>query len=80
MAIPVRATITCPNCGASEDVTFADTSVGPHGRTSKTPVYSMADTPRWPKTRRDEDGKSVTYLSCASCGEAEFTTLSQLAS
>jgi hypothetical protein len=79
MAIPIRVTITCPDCGVSEDVTFADTSVGPHGRTSDTPVYSMFSHDLWPQSDRTIGGVTTTYLSCASCGAKDFTTLPQLA-
>ena len=76
MAIPNRTTITCPTCAATEDVIVVDTSVGPGGRNSPTPVYSMAKRPLWTVTRHDGN----TYVSCTSCGEAEFTTLAKLAS
>ena len=75
MAIPNRTTITCPACGASEAVIIADTSVGPAGRTSETPVYSLLKSPLWTQTRRDGD----TYLTCTTCGAADFTTLAELA-
>jgi len=31
MAIPNRTTILCPACGASEDVTIGEISIGPDG-------------------------------------------------
>ncbi len=71
MAIPNRTTITCPACGTAEDVVIADTSVGPQGRTSDTPVYSLLNRPLWTQTNRDGE----TFLSCTTCGEQEFTTL-----
>ena len=75
MAIPNRTTITCPACGASEDVTIGDSSIGPRGRVSDTPVYTLFTRPLWTQTKRDGD----TFLSCTTCGEAEFTTLATLA-
>jgi hypothetical protein len=75
MAIPIRVNITCPQCDTSESETFADTSVGPQGRTSEAPVYSMFNNPLWDQTRRDGD----TYLSCTTCGAADFITLRALA-
>lgn len=75
MAIPNRTTIICPTCGASEDVTIGDSSVGPRGRISDTPIYSMFTTPLWTQTKRDGE----TFLSCTTCGMAEFITLTQQA-
>ena len=75
MAIPIRTTITCPMCNTTEDVTFGDASVGPGGRISETPIYSMFKNELWPQTKRDGE----TYLSCATCGAVEFATLAQLA-
>lgn len=75
MAIPNRTTITCPTCGMSEDVTIADTSVGPRGRISDRPIYSMFTKPLWIQTKREGE----TYISCATCGAAEFITLAQQA-
>ena len=75
MAIPIRTTITCPACAASQSVTIGDSSVGPSGRISATPLYSLAPSPLWTQSRRDGD----IYLSCATCGAKEFTTLAQLA-
>jgi len=72
MAIPIRTTITCPECGMSEDVTIGDSSVGPGGRVSDTPIYGLLPRPLWGQTRRDGE----TWLSCTSCGAAEFITLS----
>ena len=79
MAIPIRVTITCPNCGVSEDVTFADTSIGPAGRVSDSPIYSMFQNDLWPQTKVKENGNKITYISCASCKESNFTTLQDLA-
>jgi hypothetical protein len=75
MAIPVRVTITCPNCGTSEIETYGDVSVGPQDRTSEQPRYTMFANPLWNQTHRDGE----TYLSCTTCGELEFDTLSNLA-
>ena len=75
MAIPIRTAITCPACGTSEDVTLGDTSVGPAGRVSDAPIYVMLANPLWSQT--DRDGES--YLSCTTCGEAEFATVAQIA-
>ena len=75
MAIPIRTTIACPACGLSEDVIIADTSVGPQGRTSDTPVYALLRNPLWDQTRRDGE----TWLSCTTCGAAEFITLADQA-
>jgi len=75
MAIPNRTTITCPACGTSEDVTIADSSIGPGGRVSDTPIYSMFNGPLWTQTRRE----GATYLSCTTCGEADFITLAKQA-
>ncbi|MEM7598035.1 MAG: hypothetical protein AAF382_10095 [Pseudomonadota bacterium] len=72
MAIPNRVTIACPACAATQDVTIADSSVGPRGRVSKTPIYSMAPSPLWTRSRRDGE----VYLSCNTCGAQNFTTLS----
>ncbi len=71
MAIPIRTTIACPDCGTAEDVIIADTSVGPAGRVSDAPILSLAPRPLWSQTRRDGD----TWLSCLTCGAAEFITL-----
>ncbi len=79
MAIPVRVTITCPNCGVSEDVTFGDTSVGPAGRTSETPIYMMFAHDLWPQSTVEESGQKISYISCASCGEKNFASLPELA-
>jgi len=75
MAIPHRTTILCPTCGASEDVTIGDTSIGPHGRVSETPIYVLFKSPLWTQTKRDGE----TYLSCTTCGAAEFITLAKQA-
>lgn len=75
MAIPNRTTITCPACGASEAVIVADTSVGPQGRVSRTPVYCLRASALW--TQTDRDGE--TWLSCTTCGAADFTTLAKAA-
>lgn len=76
MAIPNRTTITCPNCGTSQDVIIGDSSVGPHGRVSDTPIYTLLGHDEWDQTRRDGD----TYISCTNCGNSDFTTLAELAS
>lgn len=70
MAIPNRTTVTCPNCGTSEDVVIADTSEGPQGRVSETPVYVLLDSPLWSQTDRDGE----THISCTTCGEPDFVT------
>ncbi len=75
MAIPNRTSITCPACGAHEDVVIADTSVGPQGRTSDTSSYMMFNSPRWTQTRRAGE----TYLSCVTCGQKDIATLTKLA-
>ena len=75
MAIPVRVTITCPSCGTSENETYGDVSVGPRGRTSSLPRYTMFKNSLWDQTHRDGE----TYLTCTTCGEVEFDTLSNLA-
>ena len=75
MAIPIRTTITCPTCATSEDVTFGDVSIGPRGRTSEAPRYSMFTNPLWDQIKRGGD----TYLTCTTCGEVEFTTLARIA-
>ena len=75
MAIPIRTTITCPACGTSEDVTMGDTSIGPAGRVSDSPIYVLFKSPLWTQTHRE----GQTFLSCTSCGEAEFATLAQIA-
>lgn len=75
MAIPIRVTITCPACKTSEGVLFADTSVGPHGRTSQAPTYCMFRNDLWSQSRRDTE----THLTCTTCGEVDFTTLTALA-
>lgn len=75
MAIPNRTTITCPLCGMAEDVVIADSSVGPRGRVSDTPIYTMTLKALWSQTKRE----GQTYLTCASCGAAEFITLAEQA-
>ena len=75
MAIPNRTTITCPQCGMAEDVTIADSSIGPRGQISDTPIYSMLTRANWPQTKRD----GQTYISCATCGASEFITLAKQA-
>lgn len=75
MAIPNRTTITCPSCGLSEDVTIGDSSIGPGGRVSDTPIYSMFTNPLWSQTRRGGE----TYLTCTTCGEGDFITLADQA-
>ena len=75
MAIPNRTTIVCPVCGAHSDVTIGDSSIGPRGRVSDTPIYSLFSNPKWAQTKRDGE----TYLSCVTCGEKEFITLAQQA-
>lgn len=75
MAIPNRTTITCPACGTSENVIIVDCSVGPRGRVSQSPIYMLHTGPLW--TQTDRDGE--TYLSCTTCGEAEFITLAKQA-
>ena len=74
MAIPIRTMITCPECGASQDVTVADTSVGPRGPVSDTPIYTLLRHKNWPQTRRDGEA----WISCAACGAAEFMTVRDL--
>ena len=75
MAIPLRTTIVCPHCNTSENVTIGDTSIGPRGRVSETPIYVLFKSPLWTQTKRDGD----TYLSCTTCGAPEFITLAQQA-
>lgn len=75
MAIPNRTTITCPTCGTSEDKTIADSSIGPRGRVSDTPIYSMFGGNLWDVTRRD----GTAHISCKTCGEEEFSTLAEQA-
>ena len=74
MAIPIHTTLTCPACGASEDITLGDTSIGPRGRTSDTPVYAFLRNDNWPVTRRDGED----WISCAACGAADITTVNDL--
>lgn len=78
MAIPIRRSLTCPSCGATEDVTIADTSVGPaqrHGTPRGAPSYSLLPLDNWPQTRRDGE----VWISCAACGGPAFITLRDLA-
>jgi len=75
MAIPNRTTITCPNCGTSEDVIIGDSSIGPGGRVCDTPIYTLLTRPLWDQTKRDGE----TWLSCTTCGTAEFITLAKQA-
>ncbi len=75
MAIPNRTTITCPKCGTSEKTIIADSSVGPGGRVSDTPIYSMFGGDLWEVTRVEGE----PYVSCKTCGETEFATLADLA-
>lgn len=71
MAIPIRTTITCPACGASEPATFGDISIGPHGRTSDAPIYSGLPTDKWSYSGTGPDDT----ITCKSCGNADFITL-----
>lgn len=70
MAIPHRVTITCPSCGVSEALVIANTSVGPHVRVREQASFALLRNPLWCQTVRD----SETFLSCTTCGTAEFTT------
>lgn len=74
MAIPNRTTITCPNCGTSEAKTIGDSSVGPRGRVSDTPIYSLFGGDLWEVTRDGDEPR----VSCKTCGEANFATLTEL--
>ena len=75
MAIPNRTTIICPECETSENVTIGDSSIGPRGRISDTPIYSLFTSSLWTQTKRDGE----TYLTCTTCGAAEFITLAKQA-
>ncbi|MDQ2094715.1 hypothetical protein [Rhodalgimonas zhirmunskyi] len=79
MAIPIRVTVTCPECGASEQVTIADSSIGPRGRVSATPIYAMPSRPAWPKSREEREGETITWLGCAACGAEKIMTVDELA-
>ena len=77
MAIPIPSVIVCPQCGASENVTLGDTSVGPaqrRGAPRGAPSYSLIGVKSFDKSRRDGE----TWLSCQSCGTAEFMTVAEL--
>lgn len=75
MAIPIRTTIACPSCGTSEDVIIGDSSVGPAGRVSETPIYSLLGSPLWAQSDRDGE----TYLTCTTCGNEDFITVKEQA-
>ena len=79
MAIPIRATVTCPHCGASAEVIIADTSVGPKGRVSRTPIYSMLAHPDWPQTREAQGGATRVWLGCGACGADRIATVEEVA-
>ena len=54
---------------------MGDTSIGPAGRVSDSPIYVLFKSPLWTQTHRE----GQTFLSCTTCGEAEFATLAQIA-
>lgn len=73
MAIPNRTVITCPNCGLSEAVIVGDSSVGPGGRISDTPLYSLAGARNWTASGRTPQDT----ISCKACGHKDFITLGE---
>ncbi len=79
MAIPIRTSVTCPVCGASERIVIADTSVGWQGRVSETPIYSLGHMAGWPQTRKRIGDEVRTWLACAACGTQEIASVEDLA-
>ena len=71
MAIPIRTTITCPACGTSENTTFGDSSIGPKGRVSDTPIYSLLPKENWSVSGTGPEDT----ISCRCCGTRDFITL-----
>lgn len=74
MAIPNRRILSCPSCSASEEIIIGDSSVGPGGRVSDTPVYGFFGGDMWTTEHRDDE----IYISCNSCGAKDFTTVAQV--